>query len=98
MIYIIEWVKLCKLYDYRDCYIIMYDIYLKTMLYEACMKYAILIKEKHTHTRTNERINIKQTNTRKTNKQTHEKQTNKQTHEKQTNKQRNNQTISSSSQ
>lgn len=24
----------------------MYDIYLKTMLYEACMKYAFLIKEK----------------------------------------------------
>ena len=48
MIYIIEWVKLCKLYDYRDCYIIMYDIYIKTMLYEfeTCMKYAILIKEK----------------------------------------------------
>ena len=47
MIYIIKWVKLCKLYDYRDCYIIMYGIYLKTMLYEfeACMKYAILIKE-----------------------------------------------------
>lgn len=24
----------------------MYDIYLKTMLYEACMKYVFLIKEK----------------------------------------------------
>ena len=28
----------------------MYDIYLKTMLYEACMKYAFLIKEKNKDT------------------------------------------------
>ena len=45
MIYIKEWVNLCELYDYGDCIIIMYE-YLKTMLYEALMKYAILIKEK----------------------------------------------------
>ena len=49
MIYIKEWVNLCELYDYGDCIIIMYE-YLKTMLYEACMKYAFLIKEKTSET------------------------------------------------
>ena len=42
MIYIIEWVN----YMIIGIVILLWMIYLKTMLYEACMKYAILIKER----------------------------------------------------